>query len=166
VSSNAASQTGGLGLIPGPGQTYIEYGKVSLFCNIASGGTFSSTAIEIIKWVKKIALAQAKISHILTPGKASVKTPKGVILTCLCNRWENASQKKNNYTLFRSRFYDSGSFIASPVLLYRLQNLAQCHVIEKREGKRERERERERKRKKKMYNLVQSHVVSFRCVIA
>jgi hypothetical protein len=27
--------------------------KVALFCNPASGGTFSSTAIEIIKWAKK-----------------------------------------------------------------------------------------------------------------
>jgi hypothetical protein len=26
--------------------------KVALFCNPASGGTFLSTAIEIIKWVK------------------------------------------------------------------------------------------------------------------
>jgi hypothetical protein len=40
-------------------------------CNPASGGTFSSTAIEIIKWVKKFAVAQAKVSHILRPGKAS-----------------------------------------------------------------------------------------------
>jgi hypothetical protein len=35
--------------------------KVALFCNPASGGAFSSTAIEIIKWVKKIAVAQAKV---------------------------------------------------------------------------------------------------------
>jgi hypothetical protein len=28
--------------------------KVDLLCNPASGGTFSSTAIEIIKWVKKL----------------------------------------------------------------------------------------------------------------
>jgi hypothetical protein len=32
--------------------------KVSLFCFPASGGTFSSTAIEIIKWVKKFAVAK------------------------------------------------------------------------------------------------------------
>jgi hypothetical protein len=31
---------------------------VALFCNPASGATFSSTAIEIIKWVKKIAVAK------------------------------------------------------------------------------------------------------------
>jgi hypothetical protein len=34
--------------------------KVAFFCNPASGGTFSSTAIEIIKWAQKIAVAQAK----------------------------------------------------------------------------------------------------------
>jgi hypothetical protein len=32
---------------------------VALFCNPASGGTLSSTAIEIKKWVKKIAVGQA-----------------------------------------------------------------------------------------------------------
>jgi hypothetical protein len=47
--------------------------KVTLFCNPASGGTFSSTAIEIIKWVKKIAVAQAKVSHILRPGNIAFK---------------------------------------------------------------------------------------------
>jgi hypothetical protein len=31
--------------------------KVALFCNPASGGMFSSTAIEIIKWVKFFAVA-------------------------------------------------------------------------------------------------------------
>jgi hypothetical protein len=41
--------------------------KVALFCNPASGGTFSSTAIEIIKWVKIFAVSQAKVSHILRP---------------------------------------------------------------------------------------------------
>jgi hypothetical protein len=46
---------------------------VSLFCNPASGGTFSSTAIEIIKWVDKIAVAQAKVSHILRPGNTAFK---------------------------------------------------------------------------------------------
>jgi hypothetical protein len=47
--------------------------KVDLFCNPASGGKFSSTAIEIIKRVKKIALAQAKVSHILRPGAWKTK---------------------------------------------------------------------------------------------
>jgi hypothetical protein len=48
--------------------------KVALFCNPASGGTFSSTAIEIIKWVKKIAVAQPKVSHIiLRPGNTAFK---------------------------------------------------------------------------------------------
>jgi hypothetical protein len=60
-----------------------------------SGGTFSSTAIEIIKWVKKIAVAQAKVTHILRPGKASEKTPKEVIPPSLCEISQNASRKKN-----------------------------------------------------------------------
>jgi hypothetical protein len=67
---------------------------VALFFNPASGGTFSSTAIEIIKWVKKIAVAQAKVTHILRPGKASEKTPKGVIPPSLCEILQNASRKK------------------------------------------------------------------------
>jgi hypothetical protein len=67
---------------------------VALFCNPASGGTFSSTAIEIIKWVKKIAVAQAKVTHILRPGKASEKTPKGVIPPSLCEISQNALRKK------------------------------------------------------------------------
>jgi hypothetical protein len=67
---------------------------VAFFCNLASGGTFSSTAIEIIKWAKKIAVAQAKVTHILRPGKASEKTPKGVIPPSLCEISQNASRKK------------------------------------------------------------------------
>jgi hypothetical protein len=47
--------------------------KVVFFCNPGSVGTFSSTAIEIIKWVEKIALAQAKMSHILRPGNTAFK---------------------------------------------------------------------------------------------
>jgi hypothetical protein len=53
-----------------------------------------STAIEIIKWVKKNAVAQAKVTHILRPGKASEKTPKGVIPPSLCEISQNASRKK------------------------------------------------------------------------
>jgi hypothetical protein len=53
-----------------------------------------STAIEIIKWVKKFAVAQAKVTHILRPGKASEKTPKGVIPPSLCEISQNASRKK------------------------------------------------------------------------
>jgi hypothetical protein len=67
---------------------------VALFCNPASGGTFSSTAIEIIKWVYKFAVAQAKVTHILRPGKAAEKTPKGVIPPSLCEILQNASRKK------------------------------------------------------------------------
>jgi hypothetical protein len=51
-------ETCGPGSIPGPGQTYVKCGKVALFYNPASGGTFSSTAIEIIKWVKCFAVAK------------------------------------------------------------------------------------------------------------
>jgi hypothetical protein len=61
---------------------------------VCVGGTFSSTAIEIIKWVKKIAVAQAKVTHILRPGKASEKTPKGVIPPSLCEISQNALRKK------------------------------------------------------------------------
>jgi hypothetical protein len=68
---------------------------VALFCNPVSGGTFSSTAIEIIKWVKFFGVAQAKVSHILRPGKASEETPKGVISPSLCEISQNASRKKN-----------------------------------------------------------------------
>jgi hypothetical protein len=35
--------------------------KFALFCKPASGSTFSSTAIEIIKWAKKIAVVKAKV---------------------------------------------------------------------------------------------------------
>jgi hypothetical protein len=47
--------------------------KVALFCNPAAGGTFSSTAIEIIKWVKFFAVEQAKVSYILRPGNTAFK---------------------------------------------------------------------------------------------
>jgi hypothetical protein len=49
--------------------------KVALFCNPASGGLFqfSSTAIDLIKWVDKFAVAQAKVSHILRPGNTAFK---------------------------------------------------------------------------------------------
>jgi hypothetical protein len=41
--------------------------------NPASGGTFSSTAIEIIKWVDIFAVAQATVSHNLRPGNTAFK---------------------------------------------------------------------------------------------
>jgi hypothetical protein len=47
--------------------------KVVLFCNPASRSTFSSTAIEIIKWVTFFAVAQAKVFHILRPGYTAFK---------------------------------------------------------------------------------------------
>jgi hypothetical protein len=67
---------------------------VALFCNPASRGKLSSTAIGIKKCVKKFAVAQAKVTHILRPGKASEKTPKGVIPPSLCEISQNASRKK------------------------------------------------------------------------
>jgi hypothetical protein len=39
------------------------------FCNPASGGTSSSTAIEIIKWVKQFAVAQAKVFPLVSDRK-------------------------------------------------------------------------------------------------
>jgi hypothetical protein len=62
---------------------------MALFYDPVSGGSFSSTAIEIIKWVKQFAVAQAKVSHILRPGKATEKTPKGVIPPSLCEISQN-----------------------------------------------------------------------------
>jgi hypothetical protein len=46
---------------PVPARPMFRVEKVALFCNPASGGAFSSTAIEIIKLVTKIAVAQAKV---------------------------------------------------------------------------------------------------------
>jgi hypothetical protein len=79
--------------LPAKQVAWVQF-PVALFCNPVSGGTFSSTAIEIIKWVKKFAVAQAKVTHILRPGKASEKTPKGVIPPSLCEILQNASRKK------------------------------------------------------------------------
>jgi hypothetical protein len=44
-----------------------------------SGGTFSSTAIEIIKWVEQIAVAQAKVSHTSRPGNTTFKEQLKVV---------------------------------------------------------------------------------------
>jgi hypothetical protein len=55
-----------------------------------------STAIEIIKCFKKIAVAQAKVTHILRPRKESEKTIKGVIPPSLCEISQNASRKKSS----------------------------------------------------------------------
>jgi hypothetical protein len=63
----AACHAGGRVRFPVPARPTFRVEKVALFCNPASGGTFSSTAIEIIKCVKKIAVAQAKVPHILRP---------------------------------------------------------------------------------------------------
>jgi hypothetical protein len=53
---------------PVPARPTFRVEKMSLFCNPASGGTFSSTAIEIIKWVTFFAVVQAKVSCIFRPG--------------------------------------------------------------------------------------------------
>jgi hypothetical protein len=58
---------------PVPARPTFRVEKVALFCNPASGGTFSSTAIEIIKGVKNIAVAQAKVCHIFRPGNTAFK---------------------------------------------------------------------------------------------
>jgi hypothetical protein len=55
---------------PVPVRPTFSVEKVALFCNPVSGSPFSSTAIEVKKWVKKIAVTQAKVSHILRPGSA------------------------------------------------------------------------------------------------
>jgi hypothetical protein len=47
--------------------------KVVLFCNPASGGTFSSIVIQIIKRAKFVAVAQAKVAHVLRPGNTAFK---------------------------------------------------------------------------------------------
>jgi hypothetical protein len=58
---------------PVPARPTFRVEKVALFCNLASRSTFSSTAIEIIKWDKNIAVALAKVSHILRPGNTAFK---------------------------------------------------------------------------------------------
>jgi hypothetical protein len=55
-----AGHASGPGSIAGPRLTFRVV-KVTLFCNPASVGTFSSTASKIIKWVKFFAVAQAKV---------------------------------------------------------------------------------------------------------
>jgi hypothetical protein len=75
---------------PVPARPTFSVEKWLFSVTLRQGGTFSSTAIEIIKWVKKIAVAQAKVTHILRPGKASVKTLKGVIPPSLCEISQNA----------------------------------------------------------------------------
>jgi hypothetical protein len=43
---------------PVPARSTFRVEKVALFCNPVSGGTFSNTAIKIIKYVKKFAGAK------------------------------------------------------------------------------------------------------------
>jgi hypothetical protein len=76
-----------------PDLQYVSSGKGGSFLSpcVRGGGSFSSIGIEIIKLVKFFAVAQAKVSHILRPGKALEKTPKGVIPPSLCEISQNAS---------------------------------------------------------------------------
>jgi hypothetical protein len=60
-------------LIPVSARPTFSGEKVALFCNPASGGTFSSTAIEIFKYVNFSAVAQAKVSYILRLGNTAFK---------------------------------------------------------------------------------------------
>jgi hypothetical protein len=46
---------------PVPARPMVRVEKVALFCNLVSGGTFSSTAIEIIKWVNFFAVAHPNV---------------------------------------------------------------------------------------------------------
>jgi hypothetical protein len=55
-------------MVPARPTSRVE--KVDIFCNPVSGGTFSSTAFEIIKELKNIPVAKAKVSHILRPWSA------------------------------------------------------------------------------------------------
>jgi hypothetical protein len=49
---------------PVPARPTFRVDKVALFCNPASGGTFSSTAIEIIKWAKICSSASEGVPHL------------------------------------------------------------------------------------------------------
>jgi hypothetical protein len=69
-----ATQVARVGLLV-PARPTFRVEKVALFCNPASRGTFSSTAIEIIKWVKFFAVLKAKvISHL----EAWVRVGRGI----------------------------------------------------------------------------------------
>jgi hypothetical protein len=49
---------------PVPPDLRLEWKRWLFSVTLRQGGMFSSTAIEIIKWVVKFAVAQAKVSHI------------------------------------------------------------------------------------------------------
>jgi hypothetical protein len=73
AGNTAACHAGGLGSIPGPDRPTFRVEKVGFFCNPVSGGLFSSTAMEITKWVKIFPVAQAKVFYILRPGNTAFK---------------------------------------------------------------------------------------------
>jgi hypothetical protein len=60
--------------------------KVALFYNSAYGGTYSSTAIKIIKWVNQFAVAQAKVSHILRPWNTAFKEQLKLVLLLMVSK--------------------------------------------------------------------------------
>jgi hypothetical protein len=53
---------------------------------------------KVVKSCSK-AFKKNKVTHILRPGKALVKTPKGVIPPSLCEISQNASRKKTTFRL-------------------------------------------------------------------
>jgi hypothetical protein len=73
---------------------------LALFCNPAPGGTFSSTAIEIIKWVTKFAVAQAKARVRVGRGILHVKGHNSVLRLVIS---KNKCVKKG-YVLIVSKY--------------------------------------------------------------
>jgi hypothetical protein len=72
--------------------------KVALFCDPALGGTFTSTTIEITKWVKKIAAALAKVSHILRPSNTAFKNRLSLLMVSKDSIQGYMRQKEGKYT--------------------------------------------------------------------
>jgi hypothetical protein len=56
-----------------PARPTFRVEKVALYCNPASGGTFASTAIEIIKMGLKKSSSTSKGVHIWRPGNTAFK---------------------------------------------------------------------------------------------
>jgi hypothetical protein len=66
--------------------------------------------------VNFFAVAQAKVTHILRPGKASEKTPKEVIPPSLCEISQNAPVKKKYYSVSEKSFpVFEGSYKENPL---------------------------------------------------
>jgi hypothetical protein len=71
------------------------------------------------------AVAQAKVTHILRPGKASEKTPKRDIPPSLCEISQNASRKKNCIIF---PFASSPSLVSCPTCFSCLVCLVMSYV--------------------------------------